>query len=71
MITVLLAWFPVAVLGAYVLSVAPSDIKNPFKRLLYHVLFWPNTLLSALQGLYGRQSYRFPRIAALTAWFKA
>lgn len=70
MIYFLLAWFPFAAIGEYALSVRADQVPNAFKRLLYHVLFWPNDLVRAAQALYGRQSYRFPRVAALTNWFK-
>ena len=70
MIYLILLWFPLAAIGNYVLSVNADEVPNFFKKVLYHVAFWPNDLLTAAKSLYGRHSYRFPKVAALTAWFK-
>lgn len=69
MIYLILLWFPFAAFAEYVLGLLSPP--NILKAALYHLLTWPNSLMRAAQSLYGRNAYRFPKIAALTAWFKA
>lgn len=71
MIYLILLWFPFAAFAEYALSVRSDQIPNFSRRALYHLITWPNALMHVTQALYGRNSYRFPRIAALSNWLKS